>query len=599
MLVTAAAKRWNVPEAEIRTATSRVSHPASGRSLSYGELAAEAAALPVPATNSLELKERKDWTLIGTSQPGVDNVKVVTGAPLFGIDQRLPGMLYATYTKCPAVGGSVASANLDHIKSLPGVRDAFVLEGNGRPTELMPGVAIIASSTWAAMKAKRALQVNWDESNASKDSWSGAVREASALGGRPGPQKVVGHGSVDTAFAGAAKIVEASYSYPFVSHAPLEPQNCTAWYHNGMVELWSPTQAGDRAMQVLPALMQLPEERVVIHQTRVGGGFGRRLQGDYMCEAVAIARRVNAPVKLQWTREDDMLHDFYRPGGFHHLKGAFDASGRLVAWSDHFVTFSANGRDPVAGGDFRHDYPGPMLANYDVTQTLLPLRIPCGPWRAPRSNAIAFAEQSFLHELSVAAGRDHLDFLLEIMNAPKRGETNVNPSRGAPVIRMAAEKGGWGRDLPRGRGLGLAFYFSHAAHVAEVAEVSVDAQRRVTVHKVTVVADVGPIVNMSGALNQCQGAVIDGLSTMLGLELSIENGRIQEENFDRYPIMKMAGAPEIEVHFIQSDFAPTGLGEPALPPLAPAVANAIFAATGERIRTLPLTKSNYTVLARA
>jgi isoquinoline 1-oxidoreductase beta subunit len=603
MLVAAAAKKWNVAEADCRAENSAVVHGASGRKLTYGQLASDAAALPVPDAKTVRLTPRAEWKLLGTRQHGVDNVKVVTGAPLFGIDQTLPGMLYATYTKCPAVGGRVASANLDQIKALPGVKDAFVIEGNGKPTELMPGVAIVATSTWAAIKAKRALQVNWDESNASKDSWSAAVTTAAALATSDGPQKLNDTGNVDDALAHAAKTVTAAYSYPFVSHAPLEPQNCTAWYRDGRMELWAPTQAGDRALPMLAALNQLPEDKVVIHQTRVGGGFGRRLMSDFICEASAIARRVQAPVKLQWTREDDFAHDFYRVGGFHGFKGGLDAGGRLIAWSDHFVTFSADGKNPVAGGDFRHDYPGPLLANFRVTQTMLPLAIPCGPWRAPRSNAIAFAEQSFLHELSVAAGRDHLQFMLELMGAPrwlKDGDPNaLNTGRGAAVIRLAAEKAGWGKPLPKGRARGLAFYFSHAGHVAEVAEVTVGADRMVTVHKVTVAADVGPIVNMSGAETQIQGAVLDGLSTMRSLEITIENGRIQQSNFDQYPIMRMAGAPEVEVHFIQSDFAPTGLGEPALPPLAPAVANAIFTASGERIRTLPLAKSNFRVLARA
>ncbi len=601
MLVAAAAKKWNVPVAEVSAANSIVTHTPTGRKLTYGALANDAAAQPVPDAKALRLKPRNEWKLLGTRQHGVDNVQVVTGAPLFGIDQRLPGMVYATYTKCPAVGGRVATANLDEIKKLPGVKDAFVIEGNNRVTELMPGVAIVATSTWAAMKAERALRVTWDESNASRDSWTAHVAKAKEIAQRPGAEKLVDTGNVDTALAGAAKTVSASYSYPFVSHAPLEPQNCTAWFHDGMIEFWSPTQTGEGALGLLPAVMQVPKENIVIHQTRVGGGFGRRLQSDFMCEAGAIAKRVNAPVKLQWTREDDMAHDFYRVGGFHEFRGGIDAAGKLVAWSDHFITFTADGKAPVAGGDFRHAYPGPFLANFRATQTMLPLAIPCGPWRAPRSNAIAFAEQSFMHELSVAASRDHLEFMLEAMNAGRwSGQTDeVNPARGAAVIKLAAEKAGWGRPMPKGRALGLAFYFSHAAHVAEVVEVSVDESRKLTVHKVTVAADVGPIINMSGAETQIQGAVMDGLSTMMGLEITIENGRIQQANFDSYPIMKISGAPEVEAHFIQSDFAPTGLGEPSLPPLAPAVANAIFTATGERVRTLPLMRSNFTVLARA
>lgn len=601
MLVTAAARRLGVAESELTTERSAVIHAASGRRLTYGELAEAASALPMPDAGSLRLKERGRWTLLGTRQPGVENLQVVTGAPLFGIDQTLPNMLYATYTKCPAVGGRVASANLDYVKTLPGVRDVFIVEGNGDVGELNSGVAIVAASTWAAIRAKRALQVTWDETNAGKDSWSGAVAIARSLSGSAGPEVISNSGDTARALAASAKVAEASYSYPFVAHAPLEPQNCTAWFHDGRIEFWSPTQAGDRVLPALAQWMDLSEDRVVIHQIRAGGGFGRRLLNDFMFEAAAVARRIGVPVKLQWTREDDFAHDFYRAGGFHHFKGGVDSAGRLVAWDDHFITFTADGRAPVAGGDFRHVYPGPLLPNFRVTQTMLPLATRCGPWRAPRSNAIAFAEQSFLHELSTAAGRDHLEVLLEIMGEPRwtvPGDTGaLNTGRGAAVLRLVAGKAGWGRPMPAGSALGLAFYFSHAAHVAEIAEVSVDAGRNVTVHKVWVAADIGPIVNMSGAEAQGEGAVIDGLSTMQGLELNIENGRVIESNFDRYPIMRIAGAPEVEVHFIQSDFAPTGFGEPVLPPLAPAVCNAIFTASGERVRTLPLTKSNFTLIA--
>jgi isoquinoline 1-oxidoreductase beta subunit len=295
-----------------------------------------------------------------------------------------------------------------------------------------------------------------------------------------------------------------------------------------------------------------------------------------------------------------MAHDFYRVGGLHSFKGAVDEQGRLSAWQQHIVTYSSDGQKPVTGGNITtSEFPLPLVANFQLTQTLLPLLTPCGPWRAPRSNAVAFAGQCFFHELAVAAGRDHLEFLLEVMGKPRwldpGSSRALNTGRAADVIRLAAEKAGWGKSLPEGRGLGLAFYFSHAGHFAEIAEVSVEASKKLTVHKVTVAADVGPIVNLSGAENQCQGAVIDGFSTMLGLELSIENGRVQESNFDQYPLLQLAHAPEVEVHFIQSDFPPTGLGEPALPPAAPAMCNAIFAASGHRVRELPLSREGFSV----
>jgi isoquinoline 1-oxidoreductase beta subunit len=309
---------------------------------------------------------------------------------------------------------------------------------------------------------------------------------------------------------------------------------------------------------------------------------------------------MGVPVKLQWTREDDFAHDFYRPGGFHQMKGAVDTKGRLAAWSDHLITVSADGQKPNASADMDvAAFPASVLTNYQVGQSFIASTTPTGPWRAPRSNAIAWVIQSFLHELSSAAGRDHLEFLLEAMGEPRwlapKDEGALNTGRAAAVIRLVAEKSGWGKPMPKGRALGLAFYFSHAGHFAEVADVSVDANRRVTVHKVTVAADVGPVINMSGAETQVQGAVIDGLSTMLGLEITMEQGRVQQANFTDYPILRMAHAPQVEAHFIQSDFPPTGLGEPALPPVAPAVCNAIFTATGHRIRQLPLMRENFTV----
>ncbi len=599
MLVSAAARQWNVPEAELTTANSVVTHKASGRTATYGELASKAAELPVPDEKALKLKERKDYRLLGKRIPGVDNLQVVTGQPLFGIDQVIPNMQFAVFEKCPAVGGKPRSANLEEIKKLPGVTNAFIVEGTGKPTEVMPGVAILANSTWAAMSARKKLKVDWDESTASKDSWSAAVAQAQKLKSQSGAETLTDIGDVDKAMADA-KVVESFYSYPFISHAPLEPQNCTAWYRDGAVEIWAPSQTPDGALKLVAGVLGIAPDKVTIHQTRVGGGFGRRLMNDYMCEVAQISKQAGVPVKLQWTREDDMQHDFYRVGGFHSFKGAVDRNGKLVAWQNHFITFSADGKTPVSGGNMApEEFPAPLVPNFRMTQTKLPLQIPCGPWRAPRSSAIAFPIQSFLHELSVAANRDHLEFLLEIMGEPRwlkpGDEFSLNTARAIGVIKLAAEKAGWGKPMPKGRGLGLAFHFSHAGHFAEVADVSVDANKKLTVHKVVVAGDIGPIINMSGVENQCEGCVIDGISTMMGLELGIENGRIQETNFDRYPILRMGKQPQVETHFIQSDYTPTGVGEPAFPPVAPAICNAIFAASGHRVRSLPLAREGFTI----
>jgi isoquinoline 1-oxidoreductase subunit beta len=593
MLVSAAAIRWEVDEREIETRDSMVIHTPTGRQLSYLELAAAAAELPVPSADEVTLKQPSEFRLLGQRVSGVENTPLVTGEPLFGIDKRLPDLLYATYVKCPAKGGTVAASNVDDLRQLPGVVDAFVLKGNDNPAELAAGIAIVAVDTWSAFRARRALQVTWDESNAAKDSWSAAQARARELATAEGATTVVDQGQVGDAFDTAAKRISAFYEYAFVSHAQLEPQNTTAWWHDGVMELWAPSQTPTRALTQVAAMLSLPEDKVTLHQMRAGGGFGRRLINDPVLEAAAIALRLDRPVKLTWMREDDMAHDFYRAGGFHSLEGALDANGKLQGWRNHFISFSHDGQAPVSGGGINGAIdPGPFVPNYRITQTLLPWLTPCGPWRAPGSNVIAFAHQCFLHELATAAGRDHLAFLLDLMGEPRwleeGNEFALHTGRAAGVIRRAAQEAGWGRSLPAGRGLGLAFYFSHAGHVAEVAEVSVDPSRKVTVHRVTVAADVGPIVNLSGAENQVEGSVIDGWSTMLGQQVTFENGRAQETNFHQYPLLRMPRTPEVDVHFVQSDFPPTGLGEPALPPLAPAVANAIFAATGERVRRLPI-----------
>jgi isoquinoline 1-oxidoreductase subunit beta len=599
MLVSAAATRWAVAPDECSTEAGVVTHGPSGRRATYGALAIQAAALPVPDPASVPLKQRQNYRLLGKRIGGVDNALVVTGKPLFGIDQQLPGMVYAVYEKSPAYGGSVAEANIEHVRALPGVKDVFITNGDPRG-DAPPGVVIVADSTWAAFSAKRELQVRWNSSAAAADSWTGMQAQAKALSANSGPITIVASGDVNAAYATAAQTADGFYTFPFVSHAPLEPQNTTAWVHDEGIEIWSPSQMADRGRATVSKMMDLPLDKVQVHQTRVGGGFGRRLMVDYMAEAALVARKVKAPVKLMWTREDDMTHDYYRVGGFHAFKGAVDAQGRLTAWQDHFISFSADGQKPVAGAALAGDeFPAPLLPNVKITQTLLPLGTRCGPWRAPGSNTLAFAVQSFLHELSVAAKRDHLEFLLEIMGEPRwlapQTDRALNTGRAAAVLKLAADKAGWGRTLPPGHTLGLAFHFSHAGHFAEVAEISVTQQKKLTVHRVTVAGDIGPVLNPSGAENQCQGAVIDGLSTMLALEITLEQGCVAQRNFGDYRPLRIPNAPLVDIHFIESDFSPTGVGEPALPPLAPAVCNAIYSATGERIRTLPLTKLGYSI----
>ena len=598
MLVGAAAKQLGVPAEELTTMDSQVIHKASGRKLAYTALAAEAAEMPVPDPASLKLKSTAEFRLLGKRITGVDNDALVRGEPLFGIDQSVPGMKIAVYQKCPAIGGKAKSANLDEIKAMPGVRDAFILDGNGNAMDLLPGVAIVADSTWAAIRAKRALTVDWDETEASKDSWSAAVQEAEGLRTETG-ERVVDEGDVDAAFEAADKRVSGYYTYHFVSHAQLEPQNTTAAFADGAIEIWSPTQTPGSGIDGVARVLGIDKGKITLHQTRCGGGFGRRLYNDFMCEAAAISQRAGVPVKLQWTREDDMAYDLYRAGGFHQLEGSVDGDGKVTGWRDHFITFANDGR-PVSGGALRRGvFPSGLVDNVRFEQTALDWKNRCAAWRAPGANVFGFVVQSFLHELAATAGRDHLEVLLEVFGEPRwlvqDNPQTLNTERAANVVKLAAEKAGWGSEMPDGRALGLAFYFSHMGHIAEIADLSVSDDKKVKVHKVTVVADVGPIVNLSGAENQMQGSVVDGLSTMLGLSVTFENGRVQQSNFDKYPLLRMSATPKVDVHFVDSDFSPTGLGEPALPPLAPAVCNAIFAATGHRVRTLPISEEGYTV----
>ena len=607
MLVAAAAKQWGVPASDLTTSDSTVIHAASGRTASYGSLATAAAALPVPDIGSLRLKSRKEYKLIGKRFTGVDNAALVRGQPLFALDVQLPGMKYASIAKCPSVGGKAKSFNAEEIKKLPGILDAFIVEGTPPVTDVMktgvlPGVAIIGKSTWAVFSARKALKIEWDTRTASKDSWTDFVKQASALASKTQGEVVVKtKGDVDLALAAAKthnKTVEAFYQFGFVSHAQLEPQNTVAWFKDGAVELWAPMQVPDPAL--VAAAAGLPTDKVKLNQMRVGGGFGRRTMNDFVCEAAYLSRRVEGPVQVVWSREDDMRHDAYRVGGFMGYRAGLDAQGKLSAFDAHMVSFkdTASGKVSKGGGISPNEFPADYVDDYRASQSLLPLSTPVVWWRAPGASTMAWVQQSFLHEVAVAAGRDHVEFLLELFGR-RTGQAappaaGLDPDRAIGVIKLAADKAGWGKPLPKGHHLGLAFYFSHLAHIAEVAEVSVDASKKVTVHRVIVAADVGPVINLSAAENQCEGSVVDAIGTM-ALEVTIEDGAAQQTNFDRYPLPRMAISPQVDVHFVQSEHSPTGLGEPVFPPVVPAICNAIHAATGHRVRTLPITKEGFTL----
>jgi isoquinoline 1-oxidoreductase beta subunit len=602
MLIAAAAQSWGVPESECTSGDSAVHHPPSGRRLGYGELAGKAAQLPVPARDRVKFKDPANYRLLGRRITGVDNPRIVRGQPLFGIDTKLPDMLYAVYEKCPVFGGKVVSANLDRIKSLPGVRDAFVIEGTANLNGLMPGVAIVATSTWAAFSARQKLRVNWNEGKGAPESWDGFVSKAQEIATQPGATQLRHDGDVPAALKGAAQVVEASYTYPFISHTNLEPQNCTAHFRDGGFEIWAPTQNPGSGRELISKTLGTPPEKIRVHVTRIGGGFGRRLSSDFMVEAAAIAQRVPAPVKLTWTREDDMRHDHYRPGGLHFLKAGLDAHGRVTAWHNHYVTFGNTTAKAGSGGWMSGDeFPGRWLPNYHLEATTLETVVPMGPWRAPGSCVFAWVVQSFIDELAAAAQRDPLELRLEMLGTRDlvpASSANAGPpynvARMRAVLREAARIAGWRKQLPRGQGQGIACHFSHRGYFAQVAEVTVAKDGTLKVDRVVSVGDVGAqIVNLSGAENQVQGSIVDGLGAAMLQELNLERGRIVQGNFHEYPMIRMPDTPaKIEVHFIKTDNPTTGLGEPALPPLAPAVCNAIFAATGKRIRTLPFSKTD-------
>ncbi|HLY55480.1 MAG TPA: molybdopterin cofactor-binding domain-containing protein [Stellaceae bacterium] len=599
MLIAAAAQGWGVPAAECDTGPGKVRHAKSQRTADYGSLAAKAATLKAPDPKTLKLKDKADFRIIGRSVRGIDSPLVVTGKPLFGIDVEVPGMLYAVYEKCPVFGGKVVGANLDAVKALPGVKDAFVVRGGSKLEGLLDGVAIVADNWWLANRARAALKVEWDEGPHAGDSTSGFAKAAAELGGKPPATVLRQDGDATTALKGAAKMIEAHYAYPFLSHLTLEPQNCTAHVADGKVEIWAPTQLPVPGIKLVAETLGVPESAVTLHMQRCGGGFGRRLRNDVMAEAAAISRQAGKPVKLLWTREDDMRHDFYRPAGFHFFKGGLDGEGRLVAFTDHFVTFGDGNKPGSSASMSPREFPARLVPHLDYGVSVIPFGVPTGPLRAPGSNAFAFAFQSFLDELAHAAGQDPVAFRLALLGEPQVFKTppdedgpipDFDTGRMRGVLELAADRSGWDKaSLPRGTGMGVAFYFSHLGYFAEVVQATVSQKGEVRLDKVWVAGDVGSqIINPTGAENQVQGAALDGLGAALGQAITIDKGRTVEANFDAVKPLRMDQAPPVEVHFLTTDHPPTGLGEPALPPVIPALCNAIFAATGKRVRKLPI-----------
>ena len=606
MIVAAAAQGWNVSPGECETEAGVVHHRNSGRSMTYGALAAKAAAQPIPDLATVKLKDPKTFKIIGQRIAGVDIEKIVTGQPLFGIDVTMPGMLHAIFEKCPVFGGKVTSANVDAIKAIPGIHDAFIIRASEAnlakdPEGLVDGVAIVAKSWWSANKAREKLEIVWDEGPNASHSSEGFAAQAAKFAAGPPATSLRSDGDASAALKSAAKVVEAAYSYPFLSHIVLEPQNCTAHFKDGKIDVWAPAQNPGPGQKLVAKTLGVPEKDVVVHVTRGGGGFGRRLQSDFMAEAAWISRKVGAPVKLLWNRRDDMQHDFYRPAGFHYFKGGLDDKGALVALIDHFVTFGKGGKPANSSNTMPPtEFPAQLVPHLDYGQSVIEFGIPTGPMRAPRANALGFAFQSFMDELAHAAGKDPVAFRLALLGEPKILPTtpgkpdplrDFNTGRMRDVLLRVEEVSGWKdrHTLPKGTGKGVAFYYSHLGYFAEVVQATVSASGAIRLDHVWLVGDIGgQIINPAGAEQQAQGAALDGLGAALGQAVTIERGRVVQANFDSVPPLRIDQAPPVDVQFITSDFPPTGLGEPALPPVLPALCNAIFAATGKRIRSLPI-----------
>lgn len=571
MLLDAAAKRWQVPADECSAANGAVLHAKTGKKATYGELAAEAAGLPVPT--EVKLKDIRDFKLIGGTVKNVDNAKILTGKPLFGLDFYREGMLFAMIQRPPAFGLKVKSVNATDAKALPGVVDVVTFKNN---------VAVVGKSTWQVKKAREALKVEYEKDAALESSADHNRIFADLLDGKGGEITVRRKdGDVDAAFAAAAKVVKGEYQCPFLPHSPLEPMNFFAHVREDGVELVGPTQTPELARTETSKLLGVPADKITVELTRMGGGFGRRLKTDYVLEAAELSSLVKAPVKVIWTREDDTTGGSYRPAVRYRFEAALDAQNNLVG-------YKLRGAGINAGNPTRPDnFPSGAVPHLLIDSAEHKSPITTGAWRAPITNFLAFAEQSFLDEVALAAGKDPVQFRLDLLDQAKTtpvGAIRYDIDRMKAVTQLAADKAGWGKK--KGVSQGFSVYFSHNSYVAQVGEVAVK-KGIPTLAKIYAAADCGVVINQSGARQQVTGGIVDGLGHAMYGNLTFKDGAPEQKNYNAYRLIRFNEVPEVEVHFVDNGKDPTGLGEPALPPTGAAVANAIFKATGKRLRNQP------------
>ena len=593
-MITAAADKWNVPRSECKAKKGAVHHAASSRQASYGELVEAAAKLPRLDPEKVPLKDDKDFELIGHPVPRVDIPAKVNGSAQFGIDVRVPNMLFAVVARCPTFGGKATHFDAAKAKAVPGVQQVFEIPALGADKFTAGGVVVVADSTWAAMKGRDALNIQWNHGPAAEETTDSVRKSLHAAAHKQG-KSVRNDGNVDAVLTGAAKPVEAVYELPYLAHATMEPMNITVHARGKDAEVWAPTQSPDWVQGTVADVLGLKPQQVTVHTTFMGGGFGRRYMADYPAEGAQIAKVVGKPVQLVWTREDDMTHDFYRPMSCHRLRGAIDADRKPVAWSHTMATTAIKGywepKEDASGDETGGAHQMPYaIANVRLEYNPAVSAAPRAWWRSVEHSSNGFVVESFIDELAAAAGQDPCEFrrglLVKPANWKPRFEEDPDPARLLGVLNLAAEKSGWGALLGQGRGRGIATYHSFGSYFSEVAEVTVKGND-FKIDRVIVAVDCGKIVNPESVRAQAESAIIYGLGPALKNEITLKNGAVEQTNFDGYDPIRIHEAPPVEVYMVQSKEAPGGMGEPALPLIAPAVANAIFAASGQRLRKLP------------